>query len=102
MHECDEGEDKASSPAKQTQQPQPAQGTQDEGCALQAGSLAHSLLDGSEPKARESPPGKRNPGPDEARFTAGIVRFYEAVLKEPVPEKMLRLIDEIAKQERRS
>ncbi|MGO9459258.1 MAG: hypothetical protein ACLP1W_03880 [Rhodomicrobium sp.] len=42
------------------------------------------------------------PGPDEARFTAGIVRFYEAVLKEPIPEKMLRLIDEIAKQERKS
>ncbi|MGO8952591.1 MAG: hypothetical protein ACLPWS_07340 [Rhodomicrobium sp.] len=102
MHECDEGKDKASQPTKQTQQQQPAQGTQDEGLALRAGSLPHSLLEGRKPKVREQPPGKRMPGPDEARFTAGIVRFYEAVLKEPIPEKMLRLIDEIAKQERKS
>jgi hypothetical protein len=39
---------------------------------------------------------------DEARFTAGIVQLYETVLKEPIPEKMLRLIEEIAKRERRS
>jgi len=37
---------------------------------------------------------------DEARFTAGIVQFYEAVLSEPVPGKMLRLIEEIVKRER--
>ena len=41
-------------------------------------------------------------GLDQARFTAGIVRFYEAVLKEPVPEKMLSLVEEIAKRERGS
>ncbi len=39
---------------------------------------------------------------DRARFTAGVVRFYGAILKKPIPEKMLRLIDEIEKQERGS
>ncbi len=38
---------------------------------------------------------------DGARFTAGMVRFYDAIFNESAPEKMLRLIDEIAKQERK-
>ena len=38
---------------------------------------------------------------DEARFTAGVVKLYEALLKEPVPEEMLRLIDKLGKQERK-
>lgn len=41
------------------------------------------------------------PAFDRARFSAGVVRFYEAVLKEPVPGKMLRLIEEIAMRERK-
>lgn len=46
------------------------------------------------------PPAGLKAGLDEARFTAGIVQFYEALLKEPVPEKMLRLVEQIAKRER--
>jgi len=101
MNECDEGKDKAPLPAQQTQQPQPVFETESEGLAARRGSLSGNLLDGSTAKERESEDDAHTPGVDEARFTAGIVRFYEAVLKEPIPEKMLRLIDEIAKQERK-
>ncbi len=38
---------------------------------------------------------------DDARFTAGVVKLYEALLKEPVPAEMLRLIDQLGKQERK-
>jgi hypothetical protein len=38
---------------------------------------------------------------DEARFTAGVVELYEALLKEPIPEDMLRLVDQLGKQERK-
>ena len=99
MIESDEGSDKASLPAQQTQQPQPAKAIQNDGWAARSGSLG-GVLEGAElrhPNRLASlPPGEA----DEARFTAGVVRFYEAVLKEPIPEKMLRLIEEIAKQER--
>ena len=52
------------------------------------------------PDKCQSPAAGLKAGLDEARFTAGIVQFYEALLKEPVPEKMLRLIEQIAKRER--
>jgi hypothetical protein len=42
------------------------------------------------------------PALDPARFTAGMIGLYEAVLSEPVPESMLRLIKEIEKQEQKS
>jgi hypothetical protein len=45
---------------------------------------------------------KHIPVLDHARFTAGIISLYETVLSEPIPEKMLRLIEEIGKQERES
>jgi hypothetical protein len=38
---------------------------------------------------------------DDARFTAGVVKLYEALLKEPIPKEMLQLIDQIGKQERK-
>jgi hypothetical protein len=37
---------------------------------------------------------------DHARFTAGIIGLYDAVLSEPTLEKMLCLIEEIRKQEK--
>ncbi len=101
MNERDEGADKASLPAQQAQQPQPAQGAQNEGWAARAGSLSGDFLDGSKLKAERAMDG-RSAGVEDARFTAGVVSFYEAVLKEPIPEKMLRLIKEIAKQEQKS
>jgi hypothetical protein len=50
-------------------------------------------------KCSAAAPPRAKAGLDDARFTAGIVEFYEAVLKEPVPDKMLRLVAEIAKRE---
>jgi hypothetical protein len=46
-------------------------------------------------------PTEGTPVLDHARFTAGIIDLYEAVLSEPVPQRMLRLIEEIGKQERK-
>jgi hypothetical protein len=45
--------------------------------------------------------GAPNPELDDARFTAGVVKLYEALLKEPIPDKMLRLVEELSKQERK-
>jgi hypothetical protein len=39
---------------------------------------------------------------DHARFTTGIIGLYEAVLSEPVPKRMRRLIEEIGMQEDKS
>ncbi|MGO9544026.1 MAG: hypothetical protein ACLPPF_04440 [Rhodomicrobium sp.] len=102
MIECDEGEDKKPRPIQQTQQPQPVEGTQDESWAARAGSLSHGILSGAEKGARDTARDEAVPALDRARFTAGVVRFYEAILKEPIPEKMLRLIDELEKRERKS
>lgn len=80
---------------------EPQQQTAQEDLAARVGSLPVEVLQGN--RRRRYPAGaKTKNGLDEARFTAGIVQFYEAVLKEPVPAKMLRLVEEIAKRERRS
>lgn len=102
MHECDESEDGVVSPAQQQQQPQPAHAAEDEGLAARAGSLARGVLDGGERAPGGNEPNARRECFDQARFNAGMVRFYEAVLKEPIPEKMLRLVNEIAMRERES
>jgi hypothetical protein len=71
-----------------------------EGSGTRAGSQTGLLG-----KKNKNPSGLAREGEpelDQARFTAGIVRFYEALLNEPIPEKMLRLIEEIAMRERKS
>ncbi len=62
-----------------------------------------------EPKSKKSEDKEAKPGDgapnapfDEARFNAGVVKLYEALLKEPIPEEMLRLVDRLGKQERKS
>ncbi len=102
MDQCDESEDEAVSPAKQQQQPQPVQAARDEGLAARAALLGGSVLDGGKRRPRGDEVNEGKQGFDQARFNAGIVRFYETLLKEPIPEKMLRLVDEIAKRERQS
>jgi hypothetical protein len=99
MDECDTDEAKATAPKQQQQQPQPVQSAKDESLSARAGSLPAGLLSGGGRKPRKNMEEEKK-GFDEARCTAGIVRFYEAILKEPIPEKMLRLIGEIAKRER--
>jgi len=109
MGESGAKEGKAPVPIQQMQQPQPLQGAKDEGLSARAGSLSAGLLTGGGKRSQAKEEGEEKEegerGFDEARFTAGIGRvheFYEAVLKEPIPEKMLRLIGEIAKRERGS
>ena len=33
---------------------------------------------------------------DDARFTLGVVKLYEALFNEPIPEDMLRLVEKLA------
>ncbi len=101
MNVSGESEEEVLLPAQETQQHRTNQGTAQEGLEARARSLPEEVLEG---RRRRGRPAAANPagGLDEARFTAGIVRFYEAVLKEPIPAKMLRLVEEIAKRERES
>jgi hypothetical protein len=95
MSERDEGQAKEAMPPQQAQQVQP-QAASGAGGELRA-PLPLFLGDGKgKPDSRTR---RRVPELDEARFAAGVVRFYEAVLREPIPAKMLRLIDELARQE---
>ena len=95
MHQCNEREDEVPS---QTQQPQPAAGAEEARAAC-AGPFAIGLGQPIGPDTGGT--AEQAPAFDRARFSAGVVRFYEAVLKEPVPGKMLRLIEEIAMRERK-
>jgi len=86
MNQGDKNDGQTRVPAQQMQQPQPAAGPADSAQA---------------PQMPPIPKKGAAPGPlfDDARFTAGVVKLYEALLKEPIPEEMLRLVDEIGKQE---
>jgi hypothetical protein len=86
---------------QQAQQPQPVQIVSDEALGARAGSLT-GLLEKKKNRKPDSLGREGEPKLDQVRFTAGIVRFYEALLKEPIPEKMLRLIEEIAMREQKS
>ena len=102
MDASGESEEKVLLPSLETQQQhRKSRETAPQGLAARARSLPAEVLDGRGGKRRAKPPAKEAEL-DEARFTAGIVQLYETVLKEPIPEKMLRLIEEIAKRERRS
>jgi hypothetical protein len=101
MKERQKGGEKGRLPAQQAQQPQPVQIVSDEALGARAGSLT-GLLEKKKNRKPDSLGREGEPKLDQARFTAGIVRFYEALLKEPIPEKMLRLIEEIAMREQKS
>ncbi len=73
-----------------------------QGLAARARSLPAEVLEGRGGGKHRAIPPAEGGELDEARFTAGIVQFYEAVLKEPIPQKMLRLVEEIAKRERKT
>ncbi len=106
MNESDMSEGKTRVPAHQAQQPQPAASLKDQTQKLQIraasenpGKNRASGL-GSGQSAPKSGDGSSNHAIDDARFAAGVVKLYEALLKEPIPEEMLRLVNEIGKQER--
>lgn len=99
MNDSDMGEEQTRQPAQQAQQPQPATGSKDQRPTALASpdnsSNAWSSL------ARKDENGAEGAPWDDARFTAGVVKLYEALLKEPIPEEMLKLVDQIGKQERK-
>ncbi len=110
MDERNKNEGQRPLPAQQAQQPQPTTVLNDHKIQMPQ---MHSVSDisGRSSKDRPSSSDKggggelisdgRDGGVDDARFTAGVVKLYEALLKEPVPEEMLRLIDQLGKQERK-
>ena len=103
MDASGESEEKVLLPSQETQQQQRKnRETAPQGLAARARSLPAEVLDERGGGKRRAKPPAMEAELDEARFTAGIVQLYETVLKEPIPEKMLRLIEEIAKRERRS
>ncbi len=101
MNESDTSEPKTRKPAQQAHQPQP----------VPAPHNAHAFPGKSgkdEDRAscrRGDETGGGDAAPraplDDARFAAGVVKLYEALLKEPIPEDMLRLVEKIGKQERK-
>jgi hypothetical protein len=113
MNERNKGEEERRAPAQQAQQPQPSEVLNDQ---FQSARLLSENMDKITEKAGKDqlphPGGSvggeaKNMSPiadaafDEGRFTAGVVKLYEALLKEPIPEDMLRLVDQLGKQERR-
>jgi hypothetical protein len=96
MMEDERSEGETRFPAQQAQQPPTASGLRDQNSAPQASQTGGA--------------GEANSGEiedsaivqlDDARISAGVVKLYEALLKEPIPEKMLRLVEELSKQERK-
>lgn len=52
-------------------------------------------------RSNSSQGGGAKEGFDFARFTSGVVGVYDAFLKEPIPEEMLRLVRELNRKERK-
>jgi hypothetical protein len=113
MNERNKGEGERRAPAQQAQQPQPSNALNDQ---FQSARLHSENTDKIAEKADKAQPPRpgggadgeaENMGPiagaafDESRFTAGVIELYEALLKEPIPEDMLRLVDQLGKQERK-
>jgi hypothetical protein len=113
MNERNKGEGERRAPAQQAQQPQPSEVLNDQ---FQSARLLLENTDKITEKADKDqllhPGGSaggeaENSSPmagaaiDQGRFTAGVVKLYEALLKEPIPEDMLRLVDQLGKQERK-
>ncbi len=106
MIERDKTEEQTRLPAQQAQQPQPPTNSQTEPRAPQQSPLPEKPSKVAKPL--KTPDAEQNADAsavsaalDEARFTAGVVRLYETLLKEPIPEEMLRLVEKLGKQERK-
>ena len=113
MNERNKGEEEKRVPVQQAQQPQPSEVLNDQFQSVRL--LSENTDKITEKAGREqllhlgggAGGEAKNMSPiadaafDEGRFTAGVVKLYEALLKEPIPEDMLRLVDQLGKQERR-
>ena len=113
MNEEPKSEGGKAAPAQQAQQPQPSKPLNDNVPSPPLRSLSGRAGEKSETDRNWPPIPGENMGSDlnkagheagaaldEARFTAGVVKLYEALLKEPIPEEMLRLVDKLGKRER--
>jgi hypothetical protein len=102
MSECDDGVDKPPLPGELAQPLHRIQNGNDRDPAHHGGSIPGNGMDAGRINRPRAGARRRAPALDRARFTAGIVSLYEAVLSEPIPERMLLLLEEIGKQERKS
>ena len=111
MNESDKGKEVTHVPAQQAQQPQPSSALnshvqfQPHGMPEENNTTISYKINmdqqGSGGSADGEPKNENPADIDEARFTAGVVKLYEALLKEPIPDEMLRLIDQLGQQERK-
>jgi hypothetical protein len=102
MNKGDDSVDKTALPGERGQPLQPIQRANDPEHATLSGPSSGEFVDREKPEHQRAGAKSRTSILDHARFTVGVVNLYEAVLSEPIPESMLRLIDEIGKQERKS
>jgi hypothetical protein len=102
MSECDDSVDKAALPNERAQPHQPIHRGSDQGQSAHSDPLLANIIGTGTMNRQGDGGGRRTPVLDHARFAAGIVGLYETILSEPIPEKMLRLIEEIGKRERKS
>jgi len=108
MNEAEKREGETCVPAQQAQQPQPSNALNDH---IQSPRMLSEISENAGKDCLPRPSGSVDGEPqntgsaasgafDEARFTAGVVKLYEALLKEPIPDEMIRLVDQLGKQER--
>jgi hypothetical protein len=101
MNERDDGVNNTALPTERAQPWQPIQRGSDQEPVEHSRPLQGVLIEAGKMRRQKDEAGTQAPVLDHARFTAGIIGLYEAVLSEPVPQTMLRLIEEIGKQERK-
>jgi hypothetical protein len=102
MSECDDSVDKAALPKERAQPQGPLHSGNDQERAEHGGHFLEDIIATGSMNSQRAETKGRTVVLDNARFTAGVVGLYEAILSEPIPDKMLRLIEEIGKQERKS
>ena len=110
MNEGKKSEEAQRTPAQQAHQPQPSLALNDHdhspkfaaapNTQMVISKKANKERQATDESGDDGADGKDGAALDDARFTAGVVKLYETLLKEPIPDEMLRLIDELGKQER--
>jgi hypothetical protein len=99
VNERDDGVNKTALPTEWAQPSQPIHRGSDQEPVVHSSPFYGVLMDTEKMKCQKA--GAKKPAfvLDHARFNAGIINLYETVLSEPVPKRMLRLVEEIGKRE---
>ena len=100
MTECDDGACMTAPPAEQARLRQAILRGSDQELVVHGHSFLGVLMRTEKMRCQRTQVRERIPALDHARFIVGIIGLYEAVPSEPVPQRMLRLIEEIRKQEK--